>query len=348
MSIMSICMRLVYIQTTMPRTSGLPSVVRSLLSFFVSPDKSTVATDLVSRIPASLDPAYVNAILECVSSAKTVVKIFLAMDIETIRAVPALLYVRVIYSSVVLIKLEISANARGSQVGKILDSNSLNVRSYMTKTLTHLTKVVGMENKNILAAKFLMIFKKLTAWYMSSKSQLESGNHPQPFGPRRAVDPPTQAEEPGSLLTQSEKALKMDPKPHQLGPTTPGPYGAPPNSFQPFSGLPQPSPGPGKTFSDFSSFSVPPNSTSDGMQHFSNDPTIAENAASPSDYSSPEYHPPGSTIPFDYSQMEVDPSMFGQLQDAEPFTYNPDPNDWMFDGTNFMNVPDFEWNPVVQ
>ena len=30
--------------------------------------------------------------------------------------------------------------------------------------------------------------------------------------------------------------------------------------------------------------------------------------------------------------MEVDPNMFAQLQDmVRPFTFNPDPNDWMFD-----------------
>ena len=30
--------------------------------------------------------------------------------------------------------------------------------------------------------------------------------------------------------------------------------------------------------------------------------------------------------------MEVDPQMFGQLQDLDrPFTVNMDPNDWMFD-----------------
>ena len=48
--------------------------------------------------------------------------------------------------------------------------------------------------------------------------------------------------------------------------------------------------------------------------------------------------------------MDVDPSMFNQLQDVTPFTtYNQDPNDWLLEGmdySNMVNVPDFDWDSI--
>ena len=92
---------------------------------------------------------------------------------------------------------------------------------------------------------------------------------------------------------------------------------------------------------------------------------LAANTSSPSSggYGSPEYYGPSSggaaadggvgsieTQTPEFSKMEVDPNIFGQLQNIEqPFAYNPDPNDWMFDFNEMMadagGVPglDFDW-----
>ncbi len=43
--------------------------------------------------------------------------------------------------------------------------------------------------------------------------------------------------------------------------------------------------------------------------------------------------------------------MFNQLQGADPFTYNRDPNDWMFEGldySNMENVADFDWLSIPE
>lgn len=66
--------------------------------------------------------------------------------------------------------------------------------------------------------------------------------------------------------------------------------------------------------------------------------------------SSPDYtNPSGSTLPYD---ANVSMDMFGHLQDAQPWQFEPigDANigteGWMFAGMDYGNMPDFDWGPV--
>ena len=57
-----------------------------------------------------------------------------------------------------------------------------------------------------------------------------------------------------------------------------------------------------------------------------------------------------SSLAPDSSKMDVDPAIFSQLSDMQqPFTYNPDPNDWLYDtnignmGDMMAEMPEVEW-----
>ena len=324
-----------------------------------------VATLPISKIPASTNPAYVNAIMECVSSAQTVLSTFMDMDISTIQGLPALVFVRIVYSSVVLIKVEISCRASGSELGKILDCEKLNLPSHLQEVLAHQALVVGAEGKNILAAKFLMIMKRLISWYHNYKAQLASCSKVREgLEPGKIAELENRVAEVSETHNQTKFAQSI---PTQN--TLPDFSKLPANSFQPLSGIePDPLPPPPNqplngfiSAADVDATNIAPEQQIQQILFDSQQAMLAVKPSSPSaDYSSPESYPPGNSgdqkgwgngmsPPVAESKMEVDPNMFGQLQEiGEPFTYNPNPNDWLFDGnmTGIDDISEFEWGPA--
>ena len=353
-----------------------------------------VATQLISKIPTDQDPAYVNAIMECVSSAQSVLKLYLGMSIETVRALPALIYVRVLYCCVVLIKLEISMNAPSSELGNVLDQQSLNVSSYLQRILAHHVTIVGKEGRNVGPAKFLMILKRLIGWYHTYRSQLATGESAhQPFEPATAMNPQNPAQS-HDAVSQPDHPVKVDlqqppPPPQQNLPdfnTIP----QQPSQYQPFSNNPpqhaSPQPQHHQQHSHipnlppFAGPKAPPTMSQPTYDYHGAMLASSANANSPpTDYSSPEnnnaYYQNNSTgspsssgaaantNPEDeFGKMEVDPNIFGQLQDMEPpFGFNPDMSNWTFDfsgidmgmGTGLEQggfaqpIPEFEWNNLA-
>ena len=340
-----------------------------------------IATQLTSKIPTNMNPAYVNAIMECVSSAHAVLNTFFAMPPTLVRALPALIYVRVVYCCALLIKLEVSTNAPKSELANVLDQQTLNVPMYLQKCQAHQVAVVGAEGRNMTAARFLMIMKHLIGWYHNYKAQSATGGEePQPFDPQSVIDPSSKAK-PANPSKQSQSAPAPAPTLASVPSSLPGFRELSADTFQPFSDTANnaPQPPPGQPFTGLVSSSQPnrnmgssPSSASQlHQQHLQSPPIydyhaqlIATNASSPGstvDHSSPEYLPPTinaglkdmSTIsppPPDFSKMDIDPDMFGQLNHMQqPFTYNPDPNDWLYDtnvgnmGDMMAGMPEFEW-----
>lgn len=121
----------------------------------------------------SISPAYLDAIMICLSSTHALLATFLKTSIEILRVVPIVTYVRMAYGAVVLTKLHFSAISPGSEIGKFLDHDSLQVSQYLHRLVIHLTAVVGAE-KNRMASKFLMILVKLRAWYGQHRMQVHS------------------------------------------------------------------------------------------------------------------------------------------------------------------------------
>ena len=320
-----------------------------------------VTSQLISKIPTSMNPVYVDAIMECVSSAQAVLSTFVGLSISTIRALPAQIFVRTIYCIVILIKLDISSRAPASELGKVLDSDTLGLPAHFQKVLSHQMDVVGSDGRHILAVKFLLILKRLIGWYQKYRSQLPSGGRGQDtLEPGPLIDPERYHE------LQVPPAVQPQPSQGMLQQSKLPDFGAlPPSVFQPFSRITHPPPP--RAFTGFGKgpeFTTATDIPEQEVQQASYDyhqAMLAANTDSPSaDYSSPEYSTPNTgnanagvstSPPFEYNKMEVDPNIFGQLQGmGEPFTYNPDPNDWMFDGGTGMGTGleglGFDWGNI--
>ena len=287
------------------------------------------------------------------TSAQAVIKTFIGMQINTLRSLPALLYMRICYSCIVLIKLDISAASADSEIGKILDRDTLLTRAYIEKALVQMKRLAGTENKHVLSAKFCLLLGKLIIWYRQIVQQHDAQTQDittsyAPSKDLRPMDPP------GGWISQAQH-----PQASQLN--------LPPADSMVKAMAAPPMPQPGVAFTSLSSFSgAPQYPTTLGDSPLSDpakpaaaatfsaempDLSATHGGSTPqsSDYSSPEtteQQGPQLSVP-----MEVDPSMFDQLQGADPFTYNRDPNDWMFEGldySNMENVADFDWLSIPE
>ena len=286
------------------------------------------------------------------TSAQAVIKTFLGMPVQTLRSLPALLYMRICYSCIILIKLDVSAVSPGSEIGKILDRNTLRTRAYIEKALVQMRGLAGAENKHVLSAKFTLLLGKLVLWYRQIIQQHDAPPQSQPSSftsfkgagalkPSDALAAPTQNSHPDqSNILPADSMLKA-----MAAPPMPQP-GVSFTSFSSFSGAPH-YPTPGRSPS--SNLAKPATSTTISPDLPDLSATHNANTPQSSDYSSPEMMEQSSSqlsVP-----MEVDPSMFNQLQGADPFTYNQDPNDWMFEGldySNMDNVADFDWLSIPE
>ncbi|KAL9628467.1 MAG: hypothetical protein Q9164_007264 [Protoblastenia rupestris] len=284
-----------------------------------------VGRQLISKIPAVTNPAYVNAIMECVSSAQTVLSTFLEMKTSMIRALPALVFVRVTYCCVILIKLEISSSSPASELGKVLDSDSLRLPTQLQKVLDHQVAVVGTEGKYMLGGKFLMILQRVVNWYHNYKVEVApNGKEQKDLEPGRAnnsyyrvEDAPAHPAPPVPVLDmlQQPNIHNFDRSPPPAGQSSTGFLSAP--DFAPKSNLPEP---PMQQNSiDFHQVLLNANDGSPLGDHSSSGSGAGlEN----------------NSLEMEHSKMEVDPKIFGHLQGmGRPFSYNPDPNDWLFDGS---------------
>ena len=125
----------------------------------------------------------------CVSSSHIFLNTFLEMTIETLRALPIFQWVRMVYGAIVLIKLSLSASTPTSEIGKVLDHDSLQVSQYMDKLIVHIMRVLGPD-KNRVAAKFLTILMKLKSWHSQQVLRFCIQNGPEEeFEPCKHLEP---------------------------------------------------------------------------------------------------------------------------------------------------------------
>lgn len=322
-----------------------------------------VATNPSSRTPVNMTPAYVNAIMSCLSSAQSVLRIFFTMEVQVARACPSLLFVRILYSSVLLIKLDMSARGTSSKIGRVLDPESLQVQSYLDNALKHMTKIVGSDGRNLLPSKFFMILRKLNMWYRKQSGRPDAKDGGESLEPLKYFAARFNPEEHSVLRCQPgvspslNSSLDEQPAAVQSSPTLMDserrrqraavhpPSKDSSHSFT-HTQLTQRRPAAGNTIADFS---APP--TTSAQSGFGLDNTYSPNLSTAgqasTDYSSPEYNlQAANNVPYDFP-MEVNQSMFTHLVDAEPFPANQDTswmaNDWMSDGVDYSNMQDINW-----
>ena len=86
-------------------------------------------------------------------------------SVQQIRVTPTLVYVRIVYAVVILIKLALSPST--TEFRKVLKPEDIKVALYLEKLLVHLKAVATLDNHNThtLGAKFLQILTKVKVWF---------------------------------------------------------------------------------------------------------------------------------------------------------------------------------------
>jgi hypothetical protein len=72
-----------------------------------------------------LTSAHIAALSTCLTSIDGVFEAFLSLDIDTIRTLPILYFVRIAYAVVVLIKMFFAAAKPNSELGKVINKGTL-------------------------------------------------------------------------------------------------------------------------------------------------------------------------------------------------------------------------------
>jgi len=128
-----------------------------------------------------LTPAHSDAIATIIFSSHSLLDIMLAMDIDTLRSIPIYNYVRMTYACIILVKLYVSSRSSQSQIGTVVDSQSLRIGFYLENLVTLLTKAVGpMECRS--PYTFLGLLMRLRDWYRNQELHEEFPNPVDLFG----------------------------------------------------------------------------------------------------------------------------------------------------------------------
>ena len=291
----------------------------------------------------SLSPPYISAIMVCISSSQRLIDIFLGMSIEAVRACPRLLWIRLCYAVVILMKLSISASTPSSELGKIIDPGDCKVLYYSEKVIAYLDKIstVASQKKHDLSFRFLHVLTNLNFWYQKHTLQLNATS-----GQNETLS----KQEPESLPSvvgvsaSQDMTSVMSPR----APMTSGSEAIPQDShFAPYK--PQ-------TLSDFDL--LQDNSKSSTSNAIDRNALELAPAPAPASASAPLTQAPFwsndvqpfsafpepvdsiSNAPFDFP-MDLDPNLFSQLFNKELYEGN-----LMFngeDGMDYTNMPDTDW-----
>ena len=139
-------------------------------------------------------------------------------SVEEIRATPTLVYVRLVYAVVILIKLSISTAT--TELGKVLKQEDIKVSFYLEKLLLHLKAVAVLDDSNLhtLGAKFLEILSKVKVWFQHQRKPHRPANEEkrsaagfEPSGRTETKEEgPSQHTDKFSFLTDFSKAPTMN------------------------------------------------------------------------------------------------------------------------------------------
>jgi hypothetical protein len=172
-----------------------------------------------------LTRAHVDALSTCLTSVDCVFEAFFTLDVEVVRALPILYFVRIAYAVVVLIKMYFAAAKPNSELGKVINKDNMNVEGYLDG-LSEKFRATAAEDKSRPAAKFLMVLVMLKTWFHRSKTGGFNGKRPslRCDGLNPSVEPETSAQAPapsGSSASQQQPSVQTQPEPEYNPANTP-------------------------------------------------------------------------------------------------------------------------------
>lgn len=110
-----------------------------------------------------ITPAHVDSLITCIDSIHKLLDAFFEIDIDTIRNLPNMFFVRNAYATVALIKIEGVFRSRGSKFESLFSSN-LRVEQYI-ETMIDVLRKAAEGQKSIVAFGFGFVFRRLKQWY---------------------------------------------------------------------------------------------------------------------------------------------------------------------------------------
>lgn len=125
-----------------------------------------------------------NALMQCIESAQKIIHTFLSFSTETLQLAPVVIYTRIIYASIVLVKFDISTRMP-QNVAYLLDDGESNPKSLMLQLLDKLGPVVGSE-RFVVPATFRGILSRIIKWYVEQFEEYllpDEGNIIEPMIP---------------------------------------------------------------------------------------------------------------------------------------------------------------------
>lgn len=126
---------------------------------------------LVTDVP--LTPAYTNALAACLTAIDGIFETFLSMDPASIRCLPVFNFVRVAYATVVLIRIYFAASSPNSELGRIIDKDSMKVEQHLHNLLEQF-RVTAAGDRSRPASKFLVVLVMIKSWFLKiSKGELK-------------------------------------------------------------------------------------------------------------------------------------------------------------------------------
>ncbi|ETN43143.1 uncharacterized protein HMPREF1541_02301 [Cyphellophora europaea CBS 101466] len=127
--------------------------------------------------PDFVTPAHIESLTTCMRSVHDVFHAFLSMDVQQLRSLPTLFFVRNSYAAVALIKMYTAVSAKGSKFGSIISTDDLRVDYYLDRLIDCLARTAegGMCK---VAHKFSIIFNMLKQWHTRRTDPNSNSSNP--------------------------------------------------------------------------------------------------------------------------------------------------------------------------
>ncbi|SMR41444.1 unnamed protein product [Zymoseptoria tritici ST99CH_1E4] len=128
----------------------------------------------VNNSSETLTSHQVAALIACKKAAHGILDTFLAIDRDTVKALPILLYfVRCTYSMVILIKMHVATTTPGSEISKMMSPDDLKVDTYLTNLTDMFIRIANDHNIRP-KPKILRILDLLMTWFRKHQANVEA------------------------------------------------------------------------------------------------------------------------------------------------------------------------------
>lgn len=111
-----------------------------------------------------LTPAHLSSVTKCISSAQAVVDTFLSMPTATLACGSVVVYARMGYAIVILMKIHASAALPGGALSGVVDPGATRMGEYLERVVGHLADVSKYQCR-LASEAWLPIMSQLRDWY---------------------------------------------------------------------------------------------------------------------------------------------------------------------------------------